>query len=188
MDNGTKPGGDTPNGKTGEGQNTRTTAANSRARARRPVKPTMQATTPEAIERWERDYECVKMRRAQCDWDTIVAKLGYASRGHAHDRFVAFLRAYPRDDVAALRDLEADRLEEAGNALWPEIQKGNARAAEVWNKLSERRAKLLGMDAPIRQEVTHLSDSTVDRAIQELRDQMTAEATAAGVELPEHVS
>ena len=153
-----------------------------RARTRGKGKPGMKNTRT-AADRWERDSECVRMRRAQIDWHTIVEKLGYSSTGHAHDRFVAMLRQYPRDDVEALRDLEADRLEEAGNALWPDILKGNPRAAEVWNKLSERRAKLLGLDAPIRQEVTHLSDSTVDRAIKELRDQMVAEAAAAGVEL-----
>jgi hypothetical protein len=138
------------------------------------------------IERWERDAECVRMRKACLDWDTIVEKLGYSSRGHAHDRFIAMMRNYPRDDVEQMRDLELDRIDLACQQLAPAIRAGGmvgVKAIEAWNKLSERRSKLMGLDKPDRRELTVLSKDTVSAAIEKLNTELTAKAMAAGVDL-----
>jgi hypothetical protein len=142
-------------------------------RARRQVRG--GKSKPADIERWERDYECVKLRRAEVDWDTIVERLGYSSKGHAHNRFVAFMRAYPRDDVETMRDLELQRIEKTCAALEPRIALGgqdSIRAAEVWNKLSERRSKLMGLDKPERKEITVLTADVVDQACIKLEEEM----------------
>lgn len=142
---------------------------------------------PEDIARWERDHQCVQMRRECVDWDTIAQTLGYSSRGHAHNRFVAFMRAYPRDDIEAMRDLELDRLDKQCNALQSRCEQGDPRAIEVWNKLSERRAKLMGLDKPERKELTVLTEDVVDKAIREATEAMeraTASAQASGIDVP----
>jgi hypothetical protein len=159
------------------------TSLRARAYARKP-KPNGR-TRPEDIERWERDYKCVQMRRAAVDWVTIAQELGYASTGHAHDRFLAFMRAYPRDDVEAMRDLELDSIEQKMRQLEAGCAKGEARAIEVWNKLSERRSKLMGLDKPERKEVTVLTEDVVDRAIREELEQLQRTARNAGVDIPE---
>jgi hypothetical protein len=153
----------------------------------RPSRKGRGRTSPAAILRWERDYKCVKMRLAECDWQTIVETLGYSSTGHAHDQFMSFMREYPRDDVEAMRNLELDRLEKTCRALQPRIDQGDPRACEVWNKLSERRAKLMGLDKPERRELTVLTEDVIDRAIREATEAMersTAAAQEAGIELP----
>lgn len=61
-----------------------------------------------------------------------------------------------------LRELEVQRLDEFLRALWPKIQTGNPRAIETALKVAERRAKLLGLDAPEKREVT------VDASVQSL--------------------
>lgn len=48
-----------------------------------------------------------------------------------------------------LRDLELARVEKATLGLWPAVQKGHPASVFAWVKLSERKAKLLGMDAPM---------------------------------------
>lgn len=147
---------------------------------------TSYGTRPVDIERWERDYECVQMRRNEQDWQAIVEKLGYASPGHAHDRFMAFMKQYPRDDVEAMRDLELDRLEKTCRALQSRVEQGDPRACEVWNKLSERRAKLMGLDKPERKELTVLTEDVVDKAIREATEAMeraTHAAKASGIEV-----
>jgi len=58
-----------------------------------------------------------------------------------------------------LRELELQRLDEFLRALWPKIQQGNAKSIETALKVSERRAKLLGLDSPDRKEIT--LDATV---------------------------
>jgi hypothetical protein len=128
------------------------------------------------------------MRKAEIDWNTIAETLGYASPGHAHDRFLAVLRAYPRDDVEDMRNLELDRIEKTARALEDHIASGGdrvVRAAEVWNKLSERRAKLMGLDRPEKKEITVLTKDTVAAAIERLNAEMAAKAKNAGVDLSE---
>jgi hypothetical protein len=162
--------------------NGQVTVKKPRVRARR------GGSSPKDIERWERDYQCVQMRRAEVDWDTIVERLGYSSTGHAHNRFVAFMRAYPRDDVETMRDLELQRIEKTAMALEPRIAAGGpdaVRAAEVWNKLSERRSKLMGLDKPERKEITVLTEDVVDKAIREAQEEMERKAKEAGVAVPE---
>jgi hypothetical protein len=124
------------------------------------------------------------------DWDTIAERLGYASKGHAHTRFLAFMRQYPRDDVETMRDLELDRIEQTCRALEVRIARGgddSVRAAEVWNKLSERRSKLMGLDKPERREVTVLTDDVVTKSIREANEQAerrALEAAHLGIEIP----
>jgi hypothetical protein len=128
------------------------------------------------------------MRKAEIDWPTIVATLGYASTGHAHDRFLAVMRAYPRDDVEDMRNLELDKLEKTARALEKQIAAGGdrvVRAAEVWNKISERRSKLMGLDRPEKKEITVLTKDTVAAAIEKLNAEMEAKARQAGVDLTE---
>jgi hypothetical protein len=157
---------------------------------RRPNRPRISRprgkTNPTDIARWERDLECVRMRKAEMDWDTIVEKLGYSSRGHAHDRFIVMMRHYPRDDIEQMRDLELDRIEQACRELAPAIRAGGltgVKAIEAWNKLSERRSKLMGLDKPERRELTVLSKDTVSAAIEKLNAELAAKAVANDVDL-----
>jgi hypothetical protein len=86
-----------------------------------------------------------------------------------------------------MRDLELDRIEKTARALEPRIEQGDVRAAEVWNKLSERRAKLMGLDKPERREVTVMTEDALDKAIREAREEMERKARSAqeaGIELP----
>lgn len=156
-------------------------------RAPRKKKP-HQRTDPAAIRRWERDWECVKMRRQDIDWPTIVETLGYSSIGHAHDRCAAFMRNYPREDAETLRDMEMMRLDEAAKALRPRIEDGDPRAVEVYVKVSERRSKLGGLDAPERKQLTVITEDVVNQQIMQARAELAQKmqsALEAGVPLPE---
>lgn len=56
--------------------------------------------------------------------------------------------------VDRIRQVEDQRLQRAVNALWPKILAGDCEAIETYRKLAERRAKLLGLDAPTKTTVT----------------------------------
>lgn len=132
--------------------------------------------------------KCVEMRKAEIDWHTIADALGYASPGHAHNRFMVVMRLYPRDEVEVARDLELDRIEKTCRSLEPIIAAGGrdaVRAAEVWTKLSERRAKMCGYDKPERRELTVMSSDAVEQAIEKLNAEMAAKAAANDVDLKE---
>lgn len=63
---------------------------------------------------------------------------------------LAGLRA---DKAETLRELELQRLDKIINALDSWVASGNVGAVNAWLKASERRSKLLGLDAPTKHEV-----------------------------------
>lgn len=63
---------------------------------------------------------------------------------------LAGLRA---DKAETLRELELQRLDKIINALDSWVASGNVGAVNAWIKASERRSKLLGLDAPTKHEV-----------------------------------
>jgi hypothetical protein len=167
-----------------------TVRAQTRARKKRPLKMN-SPTSPAAIERLERDLKCVEMRRAGVGWDAIAKQLGYADPGHAYAQFMAVMKAYPREKVEQARDVELDRYDRLQTAIWAQCldqdSKNQHWAIDRALKLMDQRARLLGINAPVRQEVTVLTESSVDKAIKDLQVQLQAQAAAAGVELPAEV-
>jgi len=65
-------------------------------------------------------------------------------------------RAQLSSEVARQQALELElyRLDMASAGIWPGVLQGRARDLEVWLKLSERRAKLLGLDKAEKVEVS----------------------------------
>jgi len=160
-----------------------------KAPQRRRKQPTQlnSKTSPEAIERLERDLECVNLRRAGVEWHAIASQLGYADASHAHHRFMALMKAYPREQIDEARQIELERLDRVQLAIWEQcLSEGKNQhwAIDRFLKLSDQRARLLGINAPVRQEITVLSESTVDKAIRELQAAMQAQAAEAGLDVP----
>lgn len=56
-------------------------------------------------------------------------------------------------DIELARMLDLERLDEALNAIWEGVIEGNRIAIETMLKLQQARAKLLGLDAPIRIDI-----------------------------------
>ena len=52
------------------------------------------------------------------------------------------------------RTIDARRLDRTLNAIWPDVQKGDLPTIDRFLRLMERRARLLGLDAPTRTELT----------------------------------
>lgn len=93
---------------------------------------------------------------------------------------LAKTRALADQALEDLRSLEVARLDEAVRALWPKAMTGHPRSIEIILKVMERRAKLLGLDAPERQVTLDLTESLSSLTPQEL----TAEAQRLGLPLP----
>lgn len=142
-------------------------------------------TTLSDLERRERDLKCVEMRKQAIDWQTIADTLGYASTGHAHDRFVKIMMDYPRADVEQMRDLEVERLERDMAALTKIIADDRSkpseiiRAVEVRTKVSERLARLTGQDRPERKQLTVVTNDALTTEIQRLEQEMERKAQLA---------
>ena len=68
-----------------------------------------------------------------------------------------------REDAKALIDLEAERLDVLWRAVLPCALAGSARHVEVAVRISERRSRLLGLDAPTAARVeAHITTDEVE--------------------------
>lgn len=90
------------------------------------------------------------MRHAGNDYADIAESLAVSvatARKLVADALEAFA---PYAEAEALRDLEAGRLDRAQAAIWQQVLAGDLQAVKTFLGLSERRSKLLGLDAPAK--------------------------------------
>lgn len=64
------------------------------------------------------------------------------------------LRNDMAEDAEEVRQMELERLLELQRALWGKAQKGDERAVDRVLKIMKRRADLLGLDAPVKTDIT----------------------------------
>jgi Sigma-70, region 4 len=109
-----------------------------------------------------RERQALAMRTAGETFAAIGAQLGISDRmasriiRRALDRVV-------REDAKALIDLEAERLDVLWRAVLPRALAGSARHVEVAVRISERRSRLLGLDAPTATRVeAHITTDEVE--------------------------
>lgn len=116
-----------------------------------------------------RDQEALALRLQGLTFSTIAEKLG-VSVAAAQRMVQRGLRdAAPARAVQELRAEQAAQLDELIAALWPRMQAGSARHAEVILRALERKAKLFGLDAPEVRTIELVSQEAVEKAIVELR-------------------
>lgn len=100
----------------------------------------------------EHRRQALELRRMGLGYEAIGAQLGLG-KSQAH-RLVQAALADCREQVTAhadeLRSEELSRLDGMLQGLWPRARKGEAAAVDRVLKIGERRAKLLGLDAPTR--------------------------------------
>jgi hypothetical protein len=100
--------------------------------------------------------QCLELRRSGLTYEEIGSRLGITRQGaHKHvKRALEQLAATTAEDASALRTLELLRLDRYLAGLDTSATNGDVGAVHAALKLAERRAKLLGLDAPTKQELT----------------------------------
>lgn len=120
----------------------------------------MSGNTPyhvrKAIERQAREERAVELRVKGLSYQAIAREMGVSKFAVYKDveRAIDKLNRKLPEDTDKLRRIESERLDLLQVALWPEAVTGNIKAGEQVLKLMERRAKLWGLDAPAKQEIT----------------------------------
>jgi hypothetical protein len=100
----------------------------------------------------ERQAKALELRRMGKGYTEIAAALGIG-KSQAHRLVQAGLHDAREQIMASADDLrseEISRLDGMLSGLWPDARKGNQGAVDRVLKIMERRAKLLGLDAPVR--------------------------------------
>jgi len=124
--------------------------------------------TPEVI---EKETKILQMRKMGLTWAQIGQSVGLSQAG-AYGAYRRALSRVPDELASELRKIDNERIDALITASWPDAMRGSARHLEVLVKLLERRAKLMGLDAPILQRIEVVTDEIVDEAILEMQRKM----------------
>ena len=125
-------------------------------------------TTAESL---EKERKAIELRRAGYTYDEIAQAIGYADHTGARDAVTRAIRRATSDaGVGELRQQELDRLDRLQRAVWTTAIQGDAQAVAQALRIIDRRCKLLGLDAPIKQEITveNLDGGLIDREVARL--------------------
>lgn len=111
----------------------------------------------------------VELAVAGATYQQIADELGYANRGTVHRLVTEALAeqwAEGATDRNQLLHRELARLERMTRALWPDVVQGKPDAIHAALRVADRRAKLLGLDAPTK--LQHQVTSELDAEIEQL--------------------
>lgn len=113
-------------------------------------------TTAAQIAQSETVLKCLELRLSGKSYQQIARATGWTpTRVHrqitlALDRAAALTQ----DAASHLRTLAIERLDVMLQGIWPRVIMGDDQAIQAALKIEERRAKLAGLDAPNRQELS----------------------------------
>ena len=97
---------------------------------------------------YEKDQRALELRKEGHSYESISEQLGYSTRSASYKAVMRRLREVDRPAVSMLRELEVQRLDAMLYAVWDNVLQGDTNAVTTALRISERRSRLLGLDAP----------------------------------------
>lgn len=142
--------------------------------------------TSDLLKTAERRAYVLQLRKGGATYDAIaqaaIDKFGVEHLPAGYDcryvwkdvrRELDRLRAEIAESSEAIVTLEEQRLDAMITVLWPQVAKGNQGAVDRVLRIMERRAKLLGLDAPTKADVTSGGQPLTFRVVYD-RDERSA--------------
>ena len=126
----------------------------------RPLGSRTSKTLPSAIETALRHAEALRHRLKGHSFDAIGKMMG-VSGPRAHAIVTEALKRVVQEPAEEIRRMEAMRLDEILTGSYDSAVSGDSIAVGSVLKISERRAKLLGLDAATKQETTGTNEITI---------------------------
>ncbi len=107
----------------------------------------------------KRQRRALDLKIAGATYQQIADELGYRTASGAHKAVSSALTAMLRPPADELRALESERLDNLWRRLWVRLNSTTAttdavKIADRLIRLSQRRAALLGLDSPIKADLT----------------------------------
>lgn len=137
--------------------------------------------SPELV---DKEIKVLELRRVGLTWVRIAEEVGYADHTGAYAAYKRAIKRTMQQPADELREQELDRIDRLQVAVWPAAMKGDTRAVLTIVRLMERRAKLTGLDMPIKIEqdvTTWTGGDSIDRAVRDLAALLTShDATGTG--------
>ena len=111
-------------------------------------------TSVRRVKATEKQRQALELRKAGASYDEIARKIGYRSKSGAYKAVTSALNKMLKEPAEELRTLEMARLDRLLVGVWGAAVQGNQGAIDRVLRILERRAKLLGLDAPQRRELS----------------------------------
>ena len=127
----------------------------------------------------DRATKALELRLTGATYAQIAAEMGWAGEAGPRTAIDRMLTRREIADVAALREVEGDRLDKLMAAHWNAAVSGDADATKIVLQVIDRRMKLFGLAAPERAQL----DVTVV-SIEDNRARLLAKLQADRVALP----
>lgn len=112
-----------------------------------------QVTSPETAAAKVKAAKALELRMEGKTFEAIALEAGYNSKQAAYDAVKRSLDAITREPAQDLIRLDLERLDVLWQIQYLNAQGGDVQAMAACMKIMERRARLLGLDAPVKQEV-----------------------------------
>jgi hypothetical protein len=127
--------------------------------------------TQRAAEAIENERRVVELRLVGLTFDRIAEQIGYTDGSAAYKAYQRAIARTVTQPAEELRDVELARLDSLWRVNYRNAMTGDAKATLVCLRISERRARLLGMDAPIKTEMeltAYQGGTDIDREVERL--------------------
>ena len=111
--------------------------------------PKQSKLAPERVEWTDEVNKAKALRIRGYTWDQIADLTNYSGGGAVWNAVNNLLQKQQAEGVAELRAIENERLDVAIHAIWDKVKDGDLQAIDRLIRLSERRAKMNGLDMPI---------------------------------------
>ena len=133
------------------------------------------------LELVEKETTIIELRQEGYVWREIAVMVDMSIAGVAK-AYKRALTRHPHATIDEHRELELNRLDTLQRTFWKSAVAGNQRAAEFVLRIIEKRAKLLGLEAPlkIQAEVVTYDGSDLDREVERVARIIEA-STVGGV-------
>jgi hypothetical protein len=133
----------------------------------------------------DRELKVLELRRAGLTWQRIAEQVGYADHSGAYLAYKRAMKRTLQQPADEIRNTEIDRIDRMQLALWPKAMAGDTPSINTIVRLMERRARLLGLDMPVKitQDVTVWDGGeSIDRAVRDLAELLRQNAADSSVE------
>ena len=103
----------------------------------------------------ERQVQCLRLRQSGRSYREIGDIVGVCPKTAWNDvkSALEYLRKECTEEAKIVRDLQVQRIDKAMKAIWDQVIAGSVIHINTFIKLEDQRARLIGTNAPTKQEI-----------------------------------
>lgn len=126
-----------------------------------------------------RRVEALSLRLAGFSLEQIAERMDLSISG-VRDLVNRTLERAENTGVEEMRDIENARLDRAQAAIWDKVLRGEEKAVDTFLRISQRRARLNGLDMPTKVDLTMSIKQEMEQALARLENVVLGEVISDG--------